>query len=140
VPANCLTPLLQLELGGMLRTFLLLTVTSLILVLNVNTLRPLAFLTQGSKICCLECKKNFCPMMKTSRESAPACHMSQQKDQLKMKQTCNHTNTEHLFFYNAILISFLFIVGYLVEIRRRISALKIEFPDFQPATPPPRFA
>lgn len=79
-------------------------------------------------------------MMKTSTQGVSACHMAQQKDQMKMKQSCNHSNHEHLFFYNAILISTLFVIGYAVEIRRRISALKIEFPDFQPATPPPRVA
>jgi hypothetical protein len=100
----------------------------------------MAFLVQRGKMCCLECKKNFCPMMKTTTQGIPACHMAQQKDQMKMKQTCNHSNTEHLFFYNAILISLLFIVSYSVEIRRKIVTLKIEFPDFQPATPPPRFA
>jgi hypothetical protein len=124
----------------MLRSSLLLTVTLLITVLNANALRPLAFLAEGGKLCCLECKKNFCPMMKTSAQGVPACHMSQQKDQMKMKQSCNHSNYEHLFFYNAILISFMFIIGYSVELRRRISTLKIEFPDFQPATPPPRVA
>jgi hypothetical protein len=124
----------------MMRSGLLFTVTLLITLLTANTLRPIAFLVQGGKICCLECKKNFCPMMKTSSQGVPACHMSQQKDQMKMKQTCNHSNTEHLFFYNAILISFLFVIGFSAEIRKKFTTVKIEFLDFQPATPPPRVA
>jgi hypothetical protein len=124
----------------MMRSGLLFTVTLLVTLLAANTLRPLAFIVERGKICCLECKKNFCPMVKTNPQDVPACHMNQQGHQTKMKQTCNHSNTEHLYFYNAILVSLLFVISYSAEIRKKFTSVKIEFTDFQPATPPPRFA
>jgi hypothetical protein len=121
----------------MLKRLLWLNVVLLITVLNVNALRPFVFLTQGSQICCLECKKNFCPMKK-SGEDVPSCHMSEQRDQAKMDKTCNHSNEEHTFSYSAILISSLFIINYSLENTVTISTQEIELPDFQPDIPPPR--
>src|SRR5262245_43989485 len=124
----------------MLRSALWLTVTLLITVINVNTLRPLVFLRQDGKVCCLECKKNFCPMIKKTAEGMPSCHISQQTHQSKMNKSCNHSNNEHLFYYDAILVSIRFITNYSIENTFTVSFKKIILLGFQPTTPPPRVA
>lgn len=102
---------------------------------------PLAQIVKDTPVCCVECKKNYCPVRKEEAEPAMLCHTSSQpQSQCQIRPTCNHSMDQDLVREKAILITWNFSAGYSSQY---FANWQRTYPDplsISPGTPPPRIA